>query len=96
MLVVAVAGGLQPCVKFGSDIHESGSDLATAQCAVPGDGEYAALPCDPGRGWPVRPVSCVRFCPSRRFQTGAECRCLLKIGHAWADVTSCHDLGPSL
>ena len=61
MLVVAVAGGVQPCVKFGSDIHESGFDLATAQCTVPGEGEYAALPCDPGRGWPVRPFVLFAF-----------------------------------
>jgi hypothetical protein len=41
------------CVKFGEDIHSAGSDLQTTPCTAPGPGEYAAVPCDPGRGWPM-------------------------------------------
>ena len=47
-----------PCVKmgqneFGMNIHSTGTDLQTTPCSRPGGGEYAALPCDPGRGWPM-------------------------------------------
>ena len=43
---VATAGQYvtTPCVKFGANVHEVGSDVEVATCTAPGPTEYAALP----------------------------------------------------